>query len=57
MPKSRFACWSIGMDSIMRIWRAKTLADDNFKCFFAFQRNEVDGAITIKQLLKYLDEM
>ena len=33
------------------------LAGDNYKYFMVFQSKEVDGAITIKTLLQYLDNL
>lgn len=33
------------------------LAGDNYKYFMVFQSKEVDGAITIKTLLHYLDNL
>lgn len=43
-----------------KIWLGNKWADlagDNFKYFLVFQTKEVEGTITIKQLLQYLDEM
>ena len=47
-------------DSKNKIWLGNKWADlagNGYKYFMVFQSKEVDGAITVKQLLQYLDEL
>ena len=47
-------------DSLNKIWLGNKWADlagDNYKYFMVFQSKEVDGAITVKQLLQYLSDL
>ena len=47
-------------DSKNKIWLGNKWADlagNNFKYFMVFQTKEVEGAITVKQLLQYLNEL
>ena len=47
-------------DSKNKIWLGRTwagMAGNNFRYFMVFQTKEVEGAITVKQLLQYLNEL
>ena len=47
-------------DSKNKIWLGNKWADlagSNYKYFMVFQTKEVEGAITVKQLLQYLNEL
>ena len=47
-------------DSKNKIWLGNKWADlagNNYKYFMVFKSKEVEGAITVKQLLQYLNEL
>lgn len=51
---------SINAETADKLWLGNKWADlagDNYKYFMVFQSKEVDGAITIKTLLQYLDNL